>query len=114
MEHPPSFDDGRPIFDHSFAEKLVGKYVLVGLTYVDRRGKMKEQIQFHGVVERADAYEGILLSLRGNRKGEKYNLPPHTDVFSPASPGEYSLRGSGEIVNDPDYTCTWTIEQPDA
>jgi hypothetical protein len=48
MAHPPSFDDGHPPFDHGFAEELIGKRVLVGVTHQDRRGAVKQHEQFCG------------------------------------------------------------------
>jgi len=114
MEYPPSFDDGRPPFDHEFGKELLGKYVLVGLTYVKKSGELIREDQFHGVVQRVDPHEGILLSLRGKKEGEEYNLPPHTAAFTPAAKGEYSLKSTDEVVVNPDFTSTWTIEQPDA
>ncbi len=38
MEHPPSFDDRRPPFDHDFAKGLIGKHVVVGITRLDPKG----------------------------------------------------------------------------
>lgn len=114
MQHSPSFDDGRPPFDHAFASQLVGKHVLVGVTYTSKTGEFKSQDQFHGIVQKVDPKDGILLLLKGVRDGEWRWLPPDTRAFSEASKGEYRLRSNGEVVKDPDYTSTWTIEQPDA
>lgn len=114
MQHSPSFDDGRPPFDHTFASALVGKHVLVGVTYTSKSGEFKSQDQFHGIVQKVDPKDGILLSLKGGRDGEWRWLPPDTRAFSKAPKGEYCLRSSGEVVKDPDYTSTWTIKTPDA
>jgi hypothetical protein len=112
MEHPPSFDDGRPQFDHYVARELIGKHVLVGVTVLDSKGKLVEHKQFHGRVDKADAREGIRLKLLGGREGEFEWLPPQTNVFSKAKRGEYRLKGSEEVVVDPDYTTMWTYTQP--
>lgn len=114
MEHPPSFDDGRPPFDHAFARELVGKYVLVGITVKDKRGEFKRHEQFHGTVVSADAFEGICLSLKGSRADETQWLPPATHIYSPAQKGSYTLKSTGEVVVDPDFTSQWIMEQPDA
>jgi len=113
MEHPPSFDDGRPPFDHYFARGLIGKIVLVGVTYLNHNGKAIEQRQFHGRVEEADARRGIRLRLLGERAGEDYWLPPDTRNFEKARPGEFRLRSTGEVVEDPDYLSTWTVTSPE-
>ena len=114
MEHTPSFDDDRPVFDHAFARDLVGKYILVGVTVQDKRGELKRHEQFHGTVVSADAVEGICLSLKGSRAGETKWLPPATHVYFSAPKGEYRLKSTGEVVVDPDFTSQWILEQPDA
>lgn len=60
----------------------------------------------------ADPGEGIALRLEGARAGETYRLPPDLRAFAPAPPGEYRLRETGEVVVDPDYTTSRTIDPP--
>src|SRR3954465_8432277 len=112
MEHPPSFDDGRPPFDHHLGGELVGKHVLVGVTYLDANGKPSRLEQFHGTVVSADARAGFQLALRGERTGESKWLPPDTRAFQRARPGEYRLKSTGEVVEDPDYTAAWSVSPP--
>ena len=101
--------DERPVWDENLADSIVGKVVLVGLTYLDADGRLVEQQQFFGRVATADSRKGILLSLEGQRAGEKCNLPPDTRAIEIASSGEYRLRGTGEVVTDPDYTVMFSI-----
>ncbi len=68
--------------------------------------------QFYGTVMSADPEEGITLRLAGSRSGEVYTLPPDLRAFFPARPGSYRLRGTGEVVIDPDYTTTWDLTPP--
>ena len=112
LEHPPSFDDGRPPFDHSLGRELIGKHVLVGLTVLDHRGKLVEHKQFHGKVTQADPRDGFRVALLGEREGQFEWLPPDTRAFEKARPGEYRLKVTGEVVVDPDYTAMWTSTQP--
>ena len=98
--------DGKPEWDEAFAEKLLGAVVLVGITREGPDGVTQEQ--FFGTVERADA-DGIDIRLGGSRAGESFFLPPDPGAFQPAPPGTYRLSGTGEVINDPDYTTTWTI-----
>jgi hypothetical protein len=76
---------------------------------LEAEGKLIEQQQFFGTVVSADCRKGILLSLKGQRAGEKYNLPPDTRAIEIASAGEYRLRATGEVVADPDYTAMFSI-----
>ena len=84
--------------------------MLVGITRLNRAGKVAEQRQFHGRVARVSREEGIVIV---NAAGEELKLPPDVRAFVPADPGEYRLRSTGEVVVDPDYTATWTITPPD-
>ena len=93
---------------------MIGKCVLVGLTYENRRGEEISLQQFYGTVASADEKRGISLILAGRDAGQTKWLPPDTDSFHAASKGEYRLRSSGEVVVDPDYTATWTVVVPDA
>ena len=97
----------RPPFWSEKAQRLVGKHVLIGKTYVDERGEPVELVQLHGVVESADESSGIALRRSDNQELER--LPPDLRPFVPAEPGEYRLRSTGEVVVDPDFLATWTI-----
>ena len=99
----------RPVWDEAIAKDVVGKVVLVGLTYLEADGTLIEQQQFFGSVVSAVSRKGILLSLEGQRAGEQYNLPPDTRAIEIASAGEYRLRATGEVVIDPDYTAMFSI-----
>ena len=101
--------DERPVWDETLAAAVVGKVVLVGLTYLEANGELIEQQQFFGTAVSADSRKGILLSLRGQRAGEQYNLPPDTRAIDIAPAGEYRLRGTGEVVTNPDYTAMFSI-----
>jgi hypothetical protein len=96
-------------FDVEGAE-LLGTYILVGITCLDHGGKVVEEHQFHGRVVRATRVEGVVILTAA---GEELKLPPDGRAFSPADPGEYRLRSTGEVVVDPDYTATWTVTPPE-
>ena len=102
--------DDRPAWDDAQARAILGKRVLVGLTLNDPAGPRQQQL--FGVVTSADRGSGIALLLEGERAGETYRLPPDLGAFHPAPPGEYRLRATGEIVVDPDYLSTWSIDPP--
>ncbi len=100
------------LFDAALAQALLGKYVLIGVTYLDAEGKPTRQEEFHGVVVAATAEDGIRFQLRGSRDGTEYRLPPDTRGFAKALPGQYRLRSTGEVVTNPDFTCTWSVSRP--
>lgn len=100
--------DGKPDWSDDLAAKLLGSVVLVGITRRSVNGETLEQ--FYGTVQRANA-QGIDLALSGSRSGENFFLPPDPRAFFPAQPGSYRLRNTGEIVENPDFTTTWTVDQ---
>jgi hypothetical protein len=86
---------------------MQGKIMLVGITYADPQGEHLEQC--FGEVISADQARGVSLRLAGNRSGEVFWLPPDLRSVFLARPGSYRVRTTGEIVENPDYTATWTI-----
>ena len=101
--------DEDSVWDHRFAAAMDGATVLVGLTYNEPTGERYEQ--FAGTVMSATP-DSVVLRLEGERAGDLFTLPPDLSAFHPASPGRYTLRGSGEVVDDPDYTKSWTVTPP--
>ena len=95
--------------------ELIGKTVLVGLTFADADGDVRERVQRHGVIETADPEEGIGIRLLAPGQPwdrELYRVPPDLQAFKEAPPGAYRLRSTGETVVDPDFTSTWEIRAP--
>jgi hypothetical protein len=101
----------RPPFDEKLAASYVGKYILVGLTYLDHDGNEIRRQQLHGVIESATT-KGIQISLRGVYEGKSWNMPPDLRYISPAKPGKYSLHMTKEEIENPDLLSTWTITEP--
>jgi len=97
-------EDTRPI---TF-EELIGKVMLVGLSYLNEDGECTEQTQVWGTVDRVEG-DGIYLTLS---TGEEYWLPPDLSSTKRAKPGEYKIRSTGEVVVDPDFTATWNVTHP--
>lgn len=86
----------------------IGKYIIVGLTYVNHQGEVTHQAQFHGRVERI---EGHCLIIK-QPSGEEFSMPADVRAIKPAAPGLYRFRSTGECVEDPDFMMTWTVHQP--
>jgi len=101
----------RPLFDEKLAASYVGKYILVGLTYLDHEGNEIQRQQLHGVIESATTI-GIRISLRGVYEGESWNMPPDLSSISPAKPGKYTLHMTKEEIENPDLLSTWAIHKP--
>lgn len=87
-------------------KSLIGKVLLVGITYTDKDGNVKERKQFWGTVTKADKKK-ILIE---QKNGEILSLPPDLSAIKPAPKGEYRLHSTGEVVVDPDFLSTWISE----
>jgi hypothetical protein len=96
-------------WDDEVAADLLGKTVLIGLTYQSPDDVIMRREQVYGFVTSADRKRGIALELDGQRLGETYVLPPTTSAFQRAPLGDYRLSTTGEVVSDPSYTASFTI-----
>lgn len=84
---------------------LIGKHLLVGVTFLDSDGELIEQRQVHGRIRCIDPTKGMVIAIPDS--DETLVLPPDLTSVRAAPPGEYRLRSTGEVVVDPDLPCTW-------
>jgi hypothetical protein len=87
-------------------DDLIGKVILVGVTYMDKQDNVLGRKQWWGIVEGASSAMGIRVALKNS--SDPCVLPPDLDAIRRAVPGEYRLKESGEIIKDPDFLTTWT------
>lgn len=88
---------------------LVGKTILIGLTYYTANNEFIEQKQYWGKVVESNE-NGIMVKLND---GKDFRLPPDLSSTQVAAPGEYRLRSTGETVVNPDFLTTWNINRPE-
>ena len=100
-----------PALDATAARQVIGKRVLLGITYVNSTDEIIEQRQLHGVIETVTSEDGVAIRLSD---GTLFRLPPDLRGLEPAAPGVYKLRSTGEEVENPDYVWTWTVTSPQA
>ena len=96
-------------------DELVGKTLLLGLTFADADGNLVERVQRHGVIEVANEEKGVATRFVAPGQpwdGELYWVPPDRRSFSEAAPGAYRLRSTGETIVDPDFIASWEIRSP--
>ena len=96
-------------FDDQMAQIYVGKYLLVGLTYMDSQGNTLRHEQFHGEIASISPTEGLRIHLRGSRQGHDFVLPADLNAISAAPPGDYHLKETQEVVKNPDLLGTWKV-----
>ncbi len=85
---------------------LIDKVLLIGISLLDDKESLIEQIQVYGPIIKVDA-KGIVIKRNGT--GSEFVIPPDFEHINEAKPGEYRLRSSGEVVIDPDYISSWTV-----
>jgi len=95
-----------------FQQYLKGKLFLIGLTFVDKNGKIIERYQTHGTVKRL-TNDGIFKIRRDDHS--IFQIPYDKNTIRLAKDGQYREKTSGEIVDHPDFIMTWeiTADQPD-
>lgn len=101
----------KPEFDEVKAKSLIGKHVIIGLTYLDHNGSLIGQEQLHGDIIRINENEKVVVIKLGDT-GKEFTLPLVIDAFTEAPKGEYRISKTGEVVINPDLTTAWTIKQP--
>lgn len=98
-------------FEDRIGKQIQGKYLLIGISYIDAEGNIESQQQLHGTVERSSREEGIVVQLKGFFKGEKVQLPPDTTSITKAERGMYKLITTNEDVENPDFICAFNVHK---
>jgi hypothetical protein len=87
-------------------QDLVGKDILVGLTYLDTEGRVLRQEQFHGRIEEANKDS---IRVRTSDGGRRRWVPNDPAAIRPAPGGSYRLASTGQVVTDPTLLTSWKI-----
>lgn len=88
---------------------LLGKVILIGLTYYSHDNELIGQKQYWGTVIEANKKR---IRIQQNN-GEIFSLPPDLRSTEKAPPGEYRLKSTGEVVMNPDFLTTWIVNEPE-
>lgn len=96
------------VFIEEFKD-MVNKSVIVGLTYVNKDNSINHRVQFSGTITSCNNNGIVILK----SDGEVFNLPPDPSAFNKAPAGEYTMKTTGEVVVNPYFMTTWTIELND-
>lgn len=84
----------------------IGKYVLAGITEVDREDNVIARFEKHGQISSISP-EGIVIV--NPNTGEEFTLPPAVEHLQKARPGRYHLKSGDDVVDDPDFVSVWTV-----
>jgi hypothetical protein len=106
-------DQQLPPWDQEKADRLVGKYVLIGITWLAAdRQTVESQGEYHGRITAVDREKGITVACEGRAAGQTMDLPPVPAAFQEARPGNYKLQSTDEVIENPDFTSAWTFTAP--
>ena len=86
-------------------EDLIGKVLLVNITYYTNDNELIGQKQFYGTV--TEANETVIAMKQ--KDSTVFNLPPDLSSTKRARPGEYKLLSTGEVVTNPDFLASWNV-----
>jgi hypothetical protein len=101
-----------PNYFQERAKKIIGKRVVIGISYYDHEGVFIELKQMHGTIVRANTRNGVAVELEGIRKGEIFWLPPDLKAFKKAKRRIYKARSTAEVIEYPDLISTWKVAKP--
>jgi len=88
--------------------QLLGKSLLVGVSFRDSQGHVTRRLEFIGRVREVAPVVVV------ERPGlEPFALPPKAEAFAPEESGTHTPGSTGEVIIDPDFTTTRTVEMPD-
>ncbi len=92
------------------SKTLIGKHILVGLTYVNSKGKNKKRIQLHGNITARTG--NTLYFQRADGKGE-FSVPFTGKLKAGDPKAVYKLKATGELVTNVDFITSFTVYPPD-
>lgn len=90
-------------------DELIGKVLLIGLSYYSPYGEFIEDKQLYGRV--TVACDSCITITQAN--GEEFSIPPDLSAIETAVRGDYTLRSTKEIVRNPDYLARYNVTLPE-
>jgi len=87
---------------------MIGKRILVGLTYLDENERVSEQVQFYGVID--SIKDNSLVINRSDDEGD-FSIPYDGELNEADPEAVYTLRATGEEVTGVNYVSTFTIHK---
>ena len=91
------------------AHMFVGKRILVGLTYLNANGDLREQVQWHGLISSID--EQTLTFEKADGSGA-FSIPFDGQLAAADPEAIYTLRSTGEAVSGVNFIASFTIHSP--
>lgn len=87
---------------------MIGKKVLIGLTYVDTNNEVTSQLQLYGNIISIGDHT---LVFQRSDNGNEFSIPFDGDLDESDPESIYTLKATGEEVTGVHYISTFTIHQ---
>jgi len=94
---------------NSRRNSLIGSKILVGLTYLNFDGEVREQKQLHGNIEAVG--EHTLKFAQANGAGD-FSIPFDGELEAADPEAVYVLKSTGESITGINYVASYTIHPP--
>jgi hypothetical protein len=103
-------DQQPPDPDPERVQQFLGRTLLIGVSYQSHDGQLLERKQFFGPITEITRKRGIVI--HDEITDADCCLPPDLEQLHPAKKGNYTLKASGRVITDPDYTTQWFRTAP--
>lgn len=90
-------------------ESILGKKILVGFTYVDKKGNIYDQKQLHGII--TEVTSNTIFFEQSDEKGV-ITIPNSGELELADSEAEYVLSSTKEKITGVHFLSSWTIHPP--
>ncbi len=90
-------------------ETIYGKKILVGLTYLNSNGEVREQVQLYGLVNGIS--ENTLSFERSDGEGD-FSIPFEGELEESDTEAIYTLKTTGEEIKGVNFIASFTIHPP--
>lgn len=91
------------------AHMFVGKKILVGLTYLNANGEVREQLQLHGSISSVGDHTVAFVKADGSGQ---FSIPFDGQLDTADPEAVYTLRSATESVTGVNFVASFTIHPP--
>jgi len=88
-------------------KKYIGKTVLVDICIYSKENILSDRHQYFGEIVSI----GNVITIKTD-EGKTQTLPPDVKALSKAVKGIYTLNSNGKQIENPDYTASWSVLEP--
>ena len=95
------------MFKKLFLKKYIGKTVIVDICIYSKENEISNRYQYFGEIVSIDN----VITIKTD-EGKIHTLPPDVRALNKAVKGIYTLNSNGKQIENPDYTASWSVFEP--